>query len=175
MADFDAAFDQVLDAEGGWQIVDVAGDRGGMTCAGLSRRAHPDWPGWTLVDGGAPATSAQIQALVRAEYRHGYWDTVHGDDIVDQDVATMIFSCVVLSGSRTAGRLAQAACGATVDGFVGRATLEKLNGLTPVPPMEGFALRFALARILRYVSICARDPSQRKFFFGWVRRALGER
>ena len=42
MADFNVAFAAVLQLEGGWRLIKHEGDRGGMTWAGISRRANPD-------------------------------------------------------------------------------------------------------------------------------------
>jgi len=60
MADFNPAFEKMLHDEGGMQLTNIPGDRGGMTYAGIARNANPQWAGWNLVDRnemGGPLTS----------------------------------------------------------------------------------------------------------------------
>lgn len=48
MADFLQAYESMIRNEGGYTLHTVAGDRGGMTYAGIARNFHPNWPGWAL-------------------------------------------------------------------------------------------------------------------------------
>ena len=171
MADFEQAFSHVLDREGGYRGTNVKGDRGGHTFAGISRRSNPDWEGWNLIDVGVSHRDPRLRRMILARYRIYYWERVQADEIHDQVLSTLVFSCAVLSGVGTASRFLQLACGATVDGLVGRRTIEKVNETSP----ETVILRMTLARIARYHGICQKRKSQRKFFFGWVDRALDER
>lgn len=53
-------------------------DPGGQTAWGISRRYHPTWPGWRLVDAGVVARSV-IEPVVSDFYRallREYWDTL---------------------------------------------------------------------------------------------------
>jgi lysozyme family protein len=45
MADFLPAFERMIRDEGGYKLVNVAGDRGGQTYAGIARKMNPDWAG----------------------------------------------------------------------------------------------------------------------------------
>ena len=49
MAAFSTAFDQMIRNEGGYVLHTVAGDRGGMTFAGIARNFWGGWPGWRKV------------------------------------------------------------------------------------------------------------------------------
>ena len=169
MADFNAAFDHVLAEEGGWQLTNNSNDRGGMTFAGISRKANPDWTGWKLIDQGASEANEDLQERVRWLYREKYWNPLRLEEVVNDDIALDIFSCAILSWTTTAARLAQIACRTKSDGKIGSQTLKAIN----VMDIEVWDLRFCIARIIRYRNIVTRDKSQRKWFLGWVNRALG--
>ena len=169
MADFNPAFDYVLAEEGGWQITNHASDKGGMTFAGVSRRFNPDWTGWNLIDQGASEADTDLQARVRWLYRENYWNPLSLDKVEQDGIALDAFSCAILSGPTTASILAQIACGAKPDGRIGPVTLAAINDMD----LEVWDLRFCMARIIRYRKIVTQDKSQRKYFLGWVNRALG--
>ena len=169
MADFNPAFDYVLAEEGGWQLTNHASDKGGMTFAGVSRRANPDWTGWKLIDQGASEADEDLHERVRWLYRENYWLPLRLDEVTQDGIAQDIFSCAILSGPRTASVLAQIATGAEPDGKIGPKTVFAINGMN----LELWDLRFCLARIARYRKIVLHDKTQRRFFLGWVTRALG--
>ena len=169
MADFNAAFEHILEQEGGWQLTNHPQDRGGMTFAGISRRANPSWTGWNLIDRGASEASADLHERTRWLYRERYWKPLQLDVIGNPAIAFDIFSCCVLSGQGVAARLTQTAVKVKVDGIIGPNTVTAINKIDP----ELWDLRFCIARIIRYQKIVSRDKSQRRWFFGWVNRALG--
>ena len=166
MADFGPAFEKMIHDEGGYQLTDIPGDRGGMTYAGIARNPNPDWPGWPLVD--RKEFGGSLTSMVREFYRQRFWNVIRGDEIRDQQIAETIFNFGVNTGIGTAIKLAQIIVGATPDGGVGPKTVELLNQCTP----EKFVPTYALAKIQRYVNICLKDRSQSKFLLGWTRRAL---
>jgi len=166
MADFGPAFEKMIHDEGGYQLTNIPGDRGGQTYAGIARNANPQWAGWALVDRqemGGPLTS-----MVREFYRTNYWDRIRGDEIADQQIAETIFNFAVNAGVGLAIKLAQVVAGATPDGGIGPKTIELLNRSTA----KGFTASYALAKITRYAAICNKDRSQSKFLLGWVNRTL---
>ena len=166
MADFNPAFERMIHDEGGFQLTNIPGDRGGMTYAGIARNANPQWGGWALVDRkefGGPLTS-----MVRDFYRKNYWDSIRGDQINDQQIAETIFNFGVNAGVGLAIKLAQVVVGATPDGGIGPKTLELLNRCTA----KGFTVSYAIAKITRYAEICNRNRDQSKFLLGWVNRTL---
>jgi lysozyme family protein len=165
MADFNPAFEKMISDEGGYQLTDIPGDRGGQTYAGIARKPNPDWAGWAFIDrkdfGGATQ-------LVRDFYKTNFWDRIRGDDITVQPIAETIFNFAVNTGTGVAIKLAQLIVGVTPDGTVGPKTIERLNICTT----EKFLPAYALAKISRYVQICMKDRSQSKFLLGWCRRTL---
>ena len=166
MADFNPAFEKMLHDEGGMQLTDIPGDRGGMTYAGIARNPNPQWPGWALVDRkefGGPLTT-----MVREFYRTNYWDRVRGDELRSQEIAETIFNFAVNTGTGVAIKLAQVIVGAVPDGGIGPKTVELLNQCTP----QNFMASYALAKIGRYAAICNKDRGQSKFLLGWINRTL---
>ena len=166
MSDFLPAFERMIVNEGGYRLHTVAGDRGGMTYAGISRRAHPGWTGWADLDAGAIPESERVRAF----YRANYWDRLRLDEVQSQRVARSIFDFGVNAGPGTAAKLAQIVVGVTPDGAIGPKTLAALNMADP----DRFALAYALAKIARYRDIVTRDRTQAKFLLGWINRTLAE-
>ncbi len=166
MSDFAEAYEAMIVNEGGYVLHTVEGDRGGMTYAGISRRAHPDWPGWAVLDAGNTPGADQV----RAWYRAKYWAPLKLDEVQSQRIARTLFDFAVNAGTGTAARLAQIIVGATPDGVIGPRTVQALNTANP----ETFALSYALAKIARYRDIVTRDRTQQKFLLGWINRTLSE-
>lgn len=166
MADFLPAFERMIVNEGGYVLHTVQNDRGGMTYAGIARNAWPKWAGWQIIDaGGEPQAD-----LVRGFYRANFWTPLRLEEVVDQRVAQTLFDFAVNAGVGTAAKLAQITVGTTPDGRMGPKSLAALNGVEP----NLFLARFALAKLARYEQIVTRDPKQRSFLLGWVRRTLKE-
>ena len=168
MTRFERFIGPLIAKEGGYDDHTVKGDRGGRTFAGISMRAHPNWPGWAMLDGGHPFE--EIQQSTHDLYRRLYWDRIRADDLEHDDVVEILFSSAVLSGPRTCIRLAQLAAGAKPDGQMGPKSIAAINAMNP----DLFEALFALMRINRFRKIVHRDPSQRKFFFGWINRVFAE-
>lgn len=163
MAEFSPAYEQMIVSEGGYVLHEVAGDRGGMTYAGIARKMNPQWQGWALID----AKQDVPTQMVREFYKANYWNPIKGDQITSQVIAQTIFDFHVNAGG-VARKLAQLVVGTTPDGIFGERTLAALNAYDP----DKFAMAYALAKIARYRDIVQRDRSQGKFLLGWVSRTL---
>ena len=166
MADFDPAFEQMIRDEGGYQLTNIPGDRGGQTYAGIARNPNPDWPGWALVEGKEFGSS--LTPMVWEFYRTRFWDPIRGSEINEQAIAESIFNFAVNAGVGVAAKLAQVIVGATPDGSIGPKTVDLINRCTD----KGFIASYAIAKIQRYANICNRDRGQAKFLLGWVNRTL---
>ena len=174
MADFNKAFELTIKAEGGY--VNDPDDPGGETYKGIARASHAKWSGWINIDmfknkRNFPKNleeDDELQEKIKSLYEANYWDKVQADDILDQDIAESIFDFAVNAGPRTSAKLAQITVNAEPDGVIGPKTLEKINA----DDKRAFLAVFALAKIGRYVGICEKRNSSRKYFFGWVRRTL---
>lgn len=163
MADFVTAFEEMICDEGGYQLIDVQGDNGGLTYAGIARKPNPDWPGWAFIDRKEPPPTQ----MVRDFYKAHFWDGIRGDQISDQRIASCIFNFYVNTG-RPAKTIAQLVVGATPDGVIGDITVGKLNAVD----VDKFIMAYTIGKIARYAEICNRNKDQAKFLLGWLNRAL---
>lgn len=166
MAEFLPAFERMIVNEGGYVLHTVAGDRGGMTYAGIARNFHPSWQGWKVIDQGETPPAE----LVRQFYRSNFWAPLRLDEVEHQEVAGNLFDFGVNAGLGTAAKLAQLVVGVTPDGKVGAKTLSALNAIDP----DLFVARYALAKIARYRDIVVKNRTQQRFLVGWLNRALKE-
>ncbi len=175
MADFNTAFQLMIAHEGGY--VNDPDDPGGETYKGVARKIFSKWNGWTTVDilkrqSGFPANldkDAELQGAVTDFYRVTFWDPMKGDQITDQEVASSIFDFGVNAGLSSSASLAQMVIGAKADGVIGPKSIEILNAFNS----DHFLAAFTVAKIARYVNIVMKRPASRKYFYGWVCRALG--
>jgi len=176
MSNFNNALQSVLVNEGSY--VNDPDDPGGETYKGIARRRNHNWSGWVTIDlaklqNNFPKNLEKntiLQGLIETLYRELYWNKILGDDIFSSEIASVMFDFAVNAGPRTSIKLAQIAIGAEPDGVMGPKTLLKLNEVES----EVFLPTFIVARIARYATICKKRPTSRKYFFGWVLRALGE-
>lgn len=165
MAEFLDAYNHVMDVEK-FELTNDPDDKGGLTYAGITRKNFPEWSGWALIDRG----EAVPERLVCDFYRDGFWLAISGPQIVNQRIATSLFSFAVNAGVRTAVKRAQEALWLPADGVIGVVTLFALNTADPAL----FLARFALVKIAKYRDICTADPTQKKFLLGWINRTLSE-
>jgi lysozyme family protein len=176
MANFLTAYEKVLKHEGGY--VHDPDDPGGETYKGVARAMNSKWDGWVIVDtlkkhSGFPSSldkHTELQDKIKSFYEINYWDRVKGDDIVSDTVAMSIFDFAVNAGVTTSSSLVQMVVETPADGIIGKQTIEKLNQFDP----ENFLAAFTVAKIARYVNIVKKRPTSQKYFYGWVRRALGD-
>ena len=138
-------------------------DAGQETLSGISRRYHPEWEGWAVVDahkytGMFPSDlheDTKLNAMIRNFYRRNFWDSQSFSDIVDADIAFVIFDIYVLTG-RT--EPAQQAINAfyhqsivKVDGKIGAMTVRELNIIsTSITEKEEY-LRILTGAVLGYL------------------------
>jgi lysozyme family protein len=176
MADFETAYKKVLSYEGGY--VNDPDDPGGETYKGIARKMNSKWDGWVIIDllklkPGFPGNldkDTELQNKITDFYHVNYWDAILGDKIKDQEVATSIFDFAVNAGVKTSACLAQFVVEAASDGIIGSESIAKINGCDP----EHFLASFTIAKILRYINIVEKNQLSRKYFYGWVRRAVGK-
>jgi lysozyme family protein len=115
-------------------------------------------------------TDGDLQESVEHFYQTNYWDRVQGDKITSQNIANSIFDFGVNAGVGTSNSLAQMVVDIKPDGVLGTASLAAINNISE----ELFLASFTIAKISRYMSIVEKRPTSRKYFYGWVRRALGK-
>lgn len=184
MASYDIAYQLLMPTEGGYS--NDPADSGGETYRGISRRNFPNWPGWRLVDQYKSKTNFQslldkdvtLQTLVKQFYKQEMWDYHSLDTVRYQDIANEVFDTSVNMGKKIGGTFLQRSLNVAningkyykdleVDGHIGSMTIKALH-LHPTPRNILKALNALQGA--RYIEICENNPSQEKFFNGWMKR-----
>lgn len=161
---FSKAFDELIGIEGGY--VNDPTDRGGETKYGISKRSYPneDIRGLTL-------------QRAKEIYYKDFWQKTGADRVYDDKISNELFDTGVNMGVGTATRFFQQALNLmnrnqrdfpdlVVDGILGVKTFrgyDKVDKSILLKVLNG--LQFC-----RYKEICERDPSQEKYFNGWMKR-----
>lgn len=152
-------------------LVDDPDDPGGITKYGISLRfmaAHG-----VDVDGDGDVDAEDVRDLdpeaTERLYKQFFWNLVHGDDLVNQEVATKLFDMAVNMGPKRAILIAQESVGLDADGGFGPKTFRALN-------VDGDAAKAVLVSIRSsqaafYRGIAASREKSRKFLSGWLVRA----
>lgn len=151
-------------------------DAGKETFRGISRKNHPNWDGWAIVDKnkgvpGFPANLVKhdtINQLVQSFYQVNFWKPISGNKISNQNTADSIFDFAVNTGTLTSIVALQSIVGAKLDGVVGDQTLNKLNSMD----FGHFQAAFTLAKIDHYIKVIEKRPANKKYLYGWIIRAL---
>lgn len=186
MAEFKPALARVLNSEGGY--ANDPDDPGRETYCGVSRRYHPAWSGWVIIDEwkakpGFPENLKSDRALelaVETFYR-AIWKRMRCDEIASQAIANELFDAAVNPGERQAGAFLQNALNALnknqserywsdllVDGDVGPKTLKALEAA------KGEAELVAkVQKILRanyFIGRMKANNEKEKYARGWIGR-----
>lgn len=166
MADIRILAPFILSWEGGF--VNDPLDRGGATNMGVTigtwRKVGYDKDG----DGDIDVDDLQHlspEEVVERVLRPHYWNRWRADDIIDQSVANICVDWVWTSGRHGITRV-QRILGVKADGIVGPKTMAALNSADP----HLLFLQIQTERRNFINEIIDNDPSQTRFFDGWMRR-----
>lgn len=171
MANADLLLRFILSWEGGFS--DHPDDKGGATNKGVTiatwKRVGYDKDGDGDIDADDLRLLTDEDVRDRVLYPH-YWDRWKADFIRSQSVANLVVDWVWASGKPGITNV-QKLLGVKADGKVGPRTLEAINA------GEAHALFDAIKdERKRFIqAIVARDPSQKVFEAGWMRRLDGIR
>lgn len=165
MADFNKAIEHTLRWEGGYSNIEQ--DRGAETYCGISRKFHPNWDGWEIIDQSELEQGdilPELNESVYSFYRFNYWDKYRVNEICNDKVAGFVFDWIVNSGKYGRTGL-QKPLGVYVDGIIGDKTIKAANNY------DGSLFDvLKVARIAFVKNIVISDPSQKKFLAGWLNR-----
>lgn len=165
MANFDSAINKLLQHEGGY--VNHKADKGGETYRGITRKNHPTWLGWEIVDKKPRKKNElipELETMVRNFYKRYYWDAIKADNICNDRIASFLFDWYVNSGA-PAVKAIQKIVGVEQDGIIGKNTLHGINNYD-----NGLFEKLKMARIGFVKRIVENDPSQQVFLQGWINR-----
>jgi lysozyme family protein len=185
MADYQTALTGLLQREGG--LSNHPHDNGRETYAGISRRFHPDWPGWRLIDACRAHPSfpdnltdlACLQREVTSWYRGHYWDHIGGEHIASQRVANRLLDMAVHLGLRRAARILQHTLNLLlppdtpplrVDSLIGPRTQAAITRLNDSGRADILAIALSVRQGAHYLTRAEQDLTQRAFLHGWLRR-----
>ncbi len=172
----DKALDRVVAVEGGF--VDDAADRGKATCYGITELV-------ARANGYTGDMRDLDRATALAIYKARYWDALRLDEVAGHStsLAVELFDTAVNQGTRRATEYLQRGLNAfnddgrlghdlEVDGAIGVMTMAARGRFMKWRGAEGGLVLAALCNALQgafYVELVERDPSQRKFAYGWIR------
>lgn len=156
MSSFDRAMEFVLRWEGG--LVDNPADPGGETNFGIAHNSHPDVDIKNLTK----ETAKEI-------YRTEYWDKIKGNEL-PAPIAMAVMDYAVNSGVSRASKALQESVGATKDGQIGPATLQKLRVQAHLLGNRVIAQDVVIQRSDFLSSLVYKKPDMAVFLKGWMRR-----
>jgi lysozyme family protein len=187
LANFYEAYQITKKHEGGY--VNDKDDVGGETYKGISRRYHPSWPGWRIVDAykgksdflNKIYSDEKLEELVIGFYKEHFWDVNLLDEVSSQSVANEMFDTGVNMGVGRAAKFLQKALNVlnkngrlypdlVEDGVIGSGTLRALNACLSY---RGDVYIYKVLNILQgmhYVNFMSKSSVQEKFAYGWLDR-----
>lgn len=184
MADIKPALARVLKSEGGW--VNDPDDPGRETYCGVSRRYHPAWSGWVIIDEwkakpGFPETLKSDHALelaVETFYR-AIWKRLSCDAIESQSIAEELFDAAVNPGEKLAAAFLQNALNALnknrklwpdlpVDGEVGPKTLSNIKAAAGESELVAKVQKVLRANY--FIGRMKANNEKEKYARGWIAR-----
>ena len=117
---FDAAFDKLIEREGGYS--DNASDPGGKTRYGITESV-------ARANGYLGAMNELPMALAKVIYFKSYWSTCHCDELPDA-VRYDVFDGAVNSGNSQSIKWLQRAINVSDDGVIGKVTIDAAQNLS---------------------------------------------
>lgn len=189
MALFYIAFNITMEHEGGY--ANDPDDVGGETYKGISRRYHPSWQGWGIIDDAKSSSNfpnslriyETLNSQVKGFYKANYWDRFEGDRIISQNIANELFDTAVNMGMSRAVKFLQTGLNLlnrnqtnysdiVEDGKFGPATM---NALTSYSYMDNEIYLLKILNILQgmhYINYMTKSPIQERFARGWLKRVI---
>lgn len=168
----------ILQHEGGY--VDDPKDNGGETYRGISRRNNPDWCGWKIIDAlkpvkrGVVINNDELESMVIDFYDEKYYQKLKLDEINDLMISAHLLCQSVHSGRSAGIKCLQRSINDVlgdntlcVDGAIGNNTINKCNELEGNCELINAIVK---ERKRFYKSIVEKNPSQKKFYQGWLNR-----
>jgi len=190
MSNFKEAFDITMDHEGKYSNDKT--DIGGETYYGISRRYHPKWKGWDIIDNVKAnfpekdydkilSNDIELNELVYSFYIENYWDRFLGDEIPDQDIANELFDSSVNMGVQRSIGFLQKSLNVlnrnqkdyndiVEDGVIGSSTLNTLNKFLKIDNSLLLLKVMNIFQGMHYIDFMTKIPKQEKFARGWFKR-----
>lgn len=187
MAIFNEAYEITLNHEGGYS--NDPDDAGGETYKGVSRKYHPSWPGWKVIDGAKSAPTfpdciqydSELNHMIMEFYKASYWDRFWGDQIISQAIANEVFDTAVNMGVTRSVKFLQSGLNLlnrnqlnysdiVEDGKFGRATMNALNSYSYMDDESHLLKILNVLQGMHYINYMKKSPTQEKYARGWMAR-----
>lgn len=184
---FDIAYEKIMHHEGGY-INDID-DYGGETYKGISRRYHPKWSGWTIIDQMKKhknfpynlKDSNILNSMVKDFYKEKYWDQFLGDDIKSKNISIELFDISVNMGVNRAVKFLQKSLNLlnrnqtffddlVEDGIMGKNTITALNTYLWNDEEHYLLKLINIFQGNHYIEFMTKNPKQEKYARGWLNR-----
>ena len=188
---FNHAFVKLIIIEQGY--VNNPADKGGETYKGVSRKFHPGWVGWGIIDELKPhrlfpgilEIDKNLQRFVRSFYEVEFWGKVKGDDLVEifPEIAYELFDTAVNLGPSQAIKYLQRALNVlntrsstllypdlTVDGIIGNITVSAVRHCSNSGRSHALLVYANTLQGYHYITRAEEDKSQEVFAAGWSKR-----
>lgn len=186
---FKTCLARLMRIEGGYN--NDPADPGAETFRGISRRFHPSWPGWSIIDLAKihpdfPATlkdDAELARLVVDFYHVNYWQRFQGDQVaaVSHSLACELMESSVILGVHKAAGILQRSLNylnrngalypdVVVDGVTGPATLAALASFAAVDSIDLLVKVLNILQGAHFLAVIDQNPTQEKFARGWLAR-----
>lgn len=195
MSTFERVLKLTLDHEGIYN--NDHDDRGAETYRGISRRYHPNWRGWAIIDSVRrnPKFPLMLESTefpdVRREvedfYRTRFWDPLLLNRITQIDLAYEIFDTAVNLSPHRAITYLQNALNAlnrngalypdlVVDGQMGEKTFAAITQYAKKDSIDLLIKLINVQQGAHYLEFMRKSPIQEKFARGWFERVwIGDR
>ena len=159
----------IQDEEGGYS--NDPSDHGGPTKYGITLATLDRWRGHTVSADAVKALGVDDAVTI---YRTLYWSRPNLS-ILPDEISPVVFDMGINAGPTEAIKLLQhTLCdlgyAVGVDGFVGPATSRAAYQAISALGADHVVNTYCDARAKFYGTLCAKDPSQRKFLNGWLTR-----
>lgn len=191
MAIFDEAFGAVMGDLGGW--VQHSEHDHAETFKGISRRFHPTWEGWKIMDALRLAASnesefnrtvaqnVKLKENVNSFYTVNFWDRFCGDMIPSQEIAEEVLRAAMVLGVRRAVSNLQESLrllngDRTQEAFIAENGLfgpETMQALENYLKSDAPSCLISLMRLLEgidYVERLRRNPAYLEITRDWLKR-----
>jgi lysozyme family protein len=166
MAKFENFVDRLLVLEGGFAI--LKNDKGGATKYGVTLQTWKEFGHDKDGDGDIDVEDIKLLTPEDAKSRAKkiFWDYFKADQIKNQSIAEFICDWGYNSGRTTIAKKVQTLLGLKTDGIFGSQTLTRINTIN----QEQLFNLLKLSRMDFVKKIVERDPTQERFYNGWVNR-----
>lgn len=178
---FDIAYKFTMGHEIGY--VNDKIDKGGETFDGISRKYHPNWAGWVIIDKGITKNDILLlEKLKREFYYKEYFVPIRGD-YLPIELSKELFDNAVNCGVDTSIKFLQRALNflnrdkklfldLTVDGKFGNITLSAINNIIDSGETKLLLKVINVLQGNHYIEITENDSTQKKFSRGWFGRVF---